>query len=377
MSWSLLRWFISSATLTVPQAAGPVAFSLVSLSLTGEASGGAAMILAMTFAQVVGAIPITRLGRHRSAATFLKLLVAFRTVALAGVALCAHYQASFAWLIVFAALAGLVNGAAFGFLRSLLNHFTPASRLPRALGIAATLNELTFVLGPVAASGLGAVSPVFALLALTVLGAIPALLIPQASNTHAEDAPHVGGAVLSPPILLWLTSAAAGGSTVAAIEIGAVALALKFGYEPTLAILFTVPLCVASVTGGIWVSVRNRMASRKAVVAQLSVMTLGAALAALGLSLATTVIGAILIGFVLAPLGTHYSMVLDQLAPPQKRPEVFALLRTANAIGIIFASAALTAVSLSSALIVVTCAMLAVTLTAGFAGATSFRSRPR
>src|SRR5690606_14534705 len=115
----------------------------------------------------------------------------FRTVALAAVALCAHYQASFAWLVVLAALAGLVNGAAFGYLRSLLNHFTSPSRLPRALGIAATLNELTFVLGPVLASGLGAISPVFALLALTVLGAIPALLIPRAGDTHVEDMPHV------------------------------------------------------------------------------------------------------------------------------------------------------------------------------------------
>lgn len=324
------------------------------------------MILAMTVAQVIGAIPITRLGKNRSAATFLKFLVAFRAVALAAVALCAHYQASFIWLVIFAALAGLVNGAAFGFLRSLLNHLTPASRLPRALGIAATLNELTFVLGPVAASGLGAVSPVFALLALTALGAIPAFLVPQADMAHVEDAPHVEGSVLNPSILLWLVCSAAGGSTVAAIEIGAVALALKFGYEPTLAILFTVPLCVASVAGGIWVSVRNRMTSRKTVVAQLSVMTLGAALAAFGPSLITTVIGAILIGFVLAPLGTYYSLVLDQLAPPQKRPEVFALLRTANAVGIIFASAALTAASLSSALIVVTCTMLAVTLTVGF-----------
>lgn len=382
MSWSLLRWFISSATLTVPQAAGPVAFSLVALSLVGEASGGAAMILAMTVAQVVGAIPITRLGRNRSAATFLKLLVAFRTGALVAVALCAHYQASFAWLIVFAALAGLVNGAAFGYLRSLLNHFTPASRLPRAIGIAATLNELTFVLGPVVASGLGAVSPVFALLALTVLGAIPTVLVPQASNAHVEEVPHVEGAIVTPSILLWLTCAAGGGATVAAIEIGAVALALKFGYKPTLAILFTVPLCVASVAGGIWVSVRNRMASRKAVMVQLAVMTLGAALAALGLSLATTVIGAVLIGFVMAPLGTYYSLVLDQLTPPQKRPEVFALLRTASAVGIIFASAVLTAVSLSSALVVVACMMLAVTLTVGlvpvgFATATSIGNRAR
>lgn len=375
--WPLLRWFASSATLNVPQAAGPVAFSLVALGLIGEASGGAAMILAMTLAQVAGAIPITRLGKNLPAATFLRLLVAFRTLALAAVALCAHYETAFVWLVVFAALAGLVNGAAFGYLRSLLNQLTPASRLPRALGIAATLNEVTFVLAPVVASGLGSISPVLAVLALTALGALPALLIPRAGNAQVEDAPHAKVSLLGPPILLWLSCAAAGGSTVAAIEIGAVALALKFGYQPALAILFTVPLCLASVAGGIWVSVRNRMAGRKAVLAQLCIMTFGAALAALGPSLATTIIGAILIGFVLAPLATYYSLILDRLAPPRKRPEVFALLRTAHAVGVIFASAVLTAVSVSSALIVVTGMMIAITLTVGLAPAARADGRHR
>ena len=365
--WSLLRWFVSSATLNVPQAAGPVAFSLLALSLTGDASGGAVMILAMTIAQVVGAIPITRLGRNLSAATVLRLLVILRTLALAVVVLCAHYQAAFAWLVAFAALAGSVNGAAYGYLRSLLNHFTPASGLPRALGIASTLNEVTFVLAPVLASGLGTVSPVFAVLALTILGAIPALLIPQGGGSHVDDVPHAEASIFSPSIVLWLICAAAGGAAVAAIEIGAVALALKYGYEPALAILFTVPLCLASVAGGIWVGVRNRMASRKAVFGQLLTMTLGAALVAFGPSLATTVAGTILIGLMLAPLGTYYALILDTLAPPKKRAEVFALLRTSNAIGIIFASAVLTTLSLSSALVVVTGIMGAVTLMVGVA----------
>ncbi|HET8996281.1 MAG TPA: MFS transporter, partial [Acetobacteraceae bacterium] len=308
---SLLRWFAASAALPVPQAAGPVAFSLVAQSLTGEASGGAAMILAMTLAQVAGAIPITRFGRSLPAATVLRLLVAFRALALAAMCLCVHARAPFAWLIVLAALAGLVNGAAAGYLRALLNHFTPSARLPRVLGIAATLNEVTYVLGPVVASGLGAVSPVFAVLALTLLGAIPALLVPQAHSAHLGAAPHAEASVLSLAILLWLGCAAAGGAMVAAIEIGSVSLALKFGYEPTLAILFTVPLCLASVTGGIWVSVRNRMASRRSVVPKLSVMTLGGALVAFGSSVTVTAIGAVLIGIVLASLGTYYSLMLD------------------------------------------------------------------
>ena len=360
--WPLIRWFISSATLGVPQAAGPVAFSLVALSLTGQATDGAAMILAMTLAQVCGAIPIARLGRSLPLATSLKLLVVVRTVALASIAVLAAYEASFTWLIVAVAVAGSVNGAAYGYLRAVLNHLAHASRLPRALGIAATLNELTFVLAPVAASGLGTVSPAFAVLALAAVGAVPALLVPSTGSTPIGDVRGVQGSVVSPAILLWLLCAAAGGAAVAAIEIGAVALALNFGYPPALAIVFTVPLCSTAVAGGIWVSVRNRMATRRAVLAQLSIMSLGLALAALNLSVTTTVIATVLMGSVMAPLSTYYSLVLDALAPSQRRAEVFALLRTANAGGVIFASAVLTVVSLSVALIVVTGLMMAVTL---------------
>ncbi len=369
----LLRWYVSSATLGFPQAAGPIAFSLVALGLTGDTRGGAAMMLAMTLAQVAGGIPIARLGASFPLARFLRLLVAVRTVALVAVALLAAYGAPFAWLVAFAAVAGLVNGAASGYLRAILNHLASASRMPRALGIAATLNETTFVLAPVVASGIGTLSPAFGILALALVGALPALLVPGAGSGHLDAVHGPSGSLLSPSLLLWLLCAAAGGATVAAIEIGAVALALNFGYEPALAILFTVPLCLASVAGGIWVSVRNRMASRPVVLAQLAVMSAGSALAALNLSVATTVAGAVLVGSVLAPLATYYSLILDTLAPPQRRAEVFALLRTANAVGVIFASAVLTAVSLPATLVVITGLMVAVTLVVGIA---SRRGRP-
>lgn len=363
--WSLIRWFGSSATLNVPQAAGPVAFSLLALSLTGDTSQGAAIMVAMTLAQVLGAIPITRIGKSWSTARFLRLLIGIRTAALLVVALLAAYGAPIGWLIACATIAGSVNGAAFGYLRSLLNALTPASRLPRALGISATLNEVTFVLAPVMASGLGVISPIFAIFAIAILGALPALLVPDVGPAHLPDAPQTSGSVLSPPIALWLACAAAGGATVAAVEIGAVALALSFGYQPALAIIFTVPLCLASVSGGVWVSYRNRKSSRTAVVAQLAVMALGVGLIACEVSVMTTVIGTVLIGGVLAPLGTHYSLVLDTLAPPHRRAEVFALLRTANAVGVISAGIALTILPLKTALAIVTGLMLAATLAVG------------
>src|SRR5262249_26595588 len=105
------------------------------------------------------------------------------------------------------------------------------------------------------------------------------------------------------------------------------------------------------------------------VVSQLFIMMLGSALAALNLSVITTVAATVFVGSVLAPLSTHYSLILDTLAPPQRRAEVFALLRTANAIGVIFTSAVLTVGSLSMALIVVTGLMIVVTLAVAIASA--------
>jgi hypothetical protein len=80
---------------------------------------------------------------------------------------------SLPWLIALAAAAGLVNGAAAGILRAVLNQFAPASGMSRALGIAATLNELTFVAAPVVASGLGSISPVFGVVAMAAVGRAP------------------------------------------------------------------------------------------------------------------------------------------------------------------------------------------------------------
>ena len=58
-------------------------------------------------------------------------------------------------LAVCAGLSGSVSGAAYGMLRALLNQLTPEDRYPRALGIAATLNEVSFVASPVLAAGAG------------------------------------------------------------------------------------------------------------------------------------------------------------------------------------------------------------------------------
>ena len=137
---------------------------------------------------------------------------------------------------------------------------------------------------------------------------------------------------------------------VGVIEVGSVTIAVDFGLAPALGVIFTVALCLAAVTGGTWVSFQRSLAARYVVPAFLVMMTCGAALVATRISVEATSAGCVLVGLALVPLSAHYSLILDNLAPEDRRAELFALLRTANSLGVILASAALAWTTLSIAL---------------------------
>ncbi|ARJ44354.1 MFS transporter [Pantoea alhagi] len=358
---ALLRWLAASALLSFPQGAGPIAFSLLALSVTGNSRGGAAMILAMTAAQIAGVLPFTRLGSRYGPVRYLRFLIVFRTLSFFSIALAAWFRLPFPVMIVLSGMAGLVTGAAQGYLRVILNHLVDAGGLPRALGLAASLNEVIFVLAPVVASALGTLSPALSLCVIAALGLLPALLLPGQDVHNSPPTAVSRQRTLTRPVALWLVCATAVAAVVGATEIGAVALALEFHYTPAYAVIFTVPLCLASVIGGALVSIRNRMSAPGTVLIQLLVMITGAIAVAVNCSVITTIMGVIFIGSVTAPLGTHFSLILDRLSPPHQKAQVFALLRTAIAAGIIIASALLTAGSLSFSLTVLTAFLSVVT----------------
>jgi len=336
----LLRWYGASAFFGLPQAAAPITFSLATLKMTGRAEDGAAMILAMTVAQIIGVIPITRGAKRYPSGAIVRALIVWRAFALLALAICIQLKWPFAVLIIFSALAGLANGAAYGHLRALLNALVSPNSMPRALGVAATINELVYVLTPIAATMMASVSPAFTVLMIAVASVVPAILIsssaPAPVPTREKRAPLYRALLFA-----WLTCAICGGATVAVIEVGAVSLALRYGYEPTSAILFTLPLCVAAILGGTWFAWRNQLGSHDGVLIQLSLMSLGSALVAWADAPLIAIMGAAIVGMVLAPLGAHLTLILEAIAPVERRPEAFALLRTANALGIIFGSASL------------------------------------
>lgn len=368
LSAPLIQWLVAYGTFAIPQAAGPIAFTLLAMPLTGSSTSGAVLVLAITLAQVAGAVPIVRLGIGRNAVSYLRVLVSVRAVALIVMAGLAKAGAPFPLLVVAAAFGGLVNGAAFGLLRSILNHLVHPSGMPRALGLAATLNELTFVVAPILASVLGsAIDPVVALVVLVILGTAPAVLVPTIPEAATPLPIRTGESLLRPAILLWLACTLATSAVTSAVEIGAVAIAVNYGLAPAEGAIFAVALCVAAVAGGIWVSTKNRAPGTRMVPVLLALVCLGAILTASNLSVIASLIGAVTIGCFLAPLGTYNSLRLDALAPAHRRAEVFALSRTANSLGIILTSANLTWLPVEMTMAISAAVLLAVTLVVVFA----------
>ena len=345
------RWIAANAAVAIPLSMAPITFGLATLS-QGDVNGGALMVAAMTGAEVLGSVPIAATGRRFSATGFARLLATVRTAAFVGLALALAADASLVVLVVAASLAGVVNGALVGVLRAILNDTVAMDRLPRALGVAATVNEVVFVTGPILASTLGGASVIAAVGVMAISSAIPigALrrvprgAVPGRSRAHRGSIPlHTG---------IWLFARVAMTACVASIEVGAVALAIDHGRSPRAALLFVVPLCVASVLGGVWISVRNRRLRLPTVAAMLLLTACAMVLISAATWIWAAIASAVLVGLFLAPLSTAFSLFLDDLLPADRRTEGFALLRSSHAIGLIVASALIALVSLDAALAV-------------------------
>lgn len=350
---ALTRWIASNLATMTPQAMAPIAFGLATLGVTDDIDLGAALVTAMLAAQIVGAVPVTQLSARLGIrpGLLIRLLIGFRSLMLALLVLALVAGAPVPLLLVTAALTGLVMGSALGLLRAVVNDLVDPARLPRVLGLLATVNELVFVAGPVVASALGAVSVPATLVLMVLACAAPILLLPRldASPRDVEESTAGPAARVTRGVrvrfVLWLVAAGCGAGVAAGVEIGAVSLALAYALEPTQALVFTVPLCVASMAGGLVVSVRNRTPRIRTVVLMLVTTASGAVLVVGTDSVVVAMAGTVLAGVCLAPLATFYSLTLDDLLPWQRRAEGFALLRTSQAAGMVAAGLLLTITS--------------------------------
>lgn len=335
-------WLGAQLLTITPQAMAPIAFALATVGATGDVGIGAAMMAAMTGCQIVFAFPLSRWGRSRPPVDFLRLLIIGRGTAFGLVAVAALWAASPVVLVVLAGLAGVANGAIFGVFRTLLSQIVGPGRLPRAIALTATTAEMVFVVGPVAAAVLGALSGALALFVMAGCALIPATLLRLLPRIDAPAVIVGRAGPMSRALPIWLLCALAGSSAVACVETGAVAMALRFDRSASYGAVFAVILCIASVTGGAIITWANRSLPIVLVIGLLAVMLSGA----LGLGLSRHVPGAltgtVLIGLCMAPVSTYYSIVIEQLVAPDRRSEAFSVLRAAQGSGVVLSALLLT-----------------------------------
>jgi MFS transporter, DHA1 family, inner membrane transport protein len=347
----LTRWIGANVGSSIPQSMAPVTFGLVTLS-QGDPNGGALMMTAMIAAQVLGAVPVAAMGRRYGVTAYIRTLTAFRTLAFVGLALAVSVGAPLAALLGAAILAGLVNGTIFGLLRSVLNDMVTSNNLLRALGIAATANELIFVSGPVLASTIGGVSEIAAVSLMALASALPLVVLPRIAHQPTQERTRLGQQSIPVRTAIWLLAATSAGACVASIEVGSVLLALRYQLAPSAALLFTVPMCIASVLGGVWTTIRNRRFRQWTVVGMFLLTVVGMLIIAWNTWIGFTIAGVVLVGLFLAPLGTSFSLFMEDTLPKARRVEGFAMLRASNSVGIIVASSVIAFGSLATSFIV-------------------------
>ena len=352
------RWIAANVGSAVPLSMAPITFGLATLS-QGDLHAGALMMTAMTVAQVVGAVPIAAAGRRFSVTAYARVLTGFRTLAFVGLVLAIAAEAP-------------VSGPG-GRRRS--RRAGQRGDLRRTAGAP----ERHGGLDQVAARAWGRCDRERTRLRDR---ADPGLhgrrRVGRRGGQHhgahqctaprgvaAHRASHAGGidpppegvgppseGVVRPATVVWLLAAASASACVASIEVGALALALRHELAPGAAFLFTVPLCVGSVLGGVWISVRNRRLRQRTVVVMMLLTVVGMLAVAWDAWIGSALAGVVLIGVFLAPLGTSFSLLIDDVLPPTRRPEGFALLRTSKSVGLITASSVIAFGSLAAAFLV-------------------------
>lgn len=347
----LMRWIAANACSSIPQSMAPITFGLATLP-QGHLNGGALMMTAMIAAQVLGAFPIAAAGRWFGMPAYARALFAFRTLAFIGLVLAITAGAPLAALVVAASLAGMVNGAIFGLLRASVRGMVTSNKLLRALGVAATANELVAVSGPILASTIGGASVIAAVGVMALASALPLVLLPHIGHRPPLERTRIRQEPIPLSTAIWLLAAASEAACVASIEVGALALALHYELAPIAALLFTVPLCVASVLGGVWISIRNRRLRQRTVIIMFLLNVIGMLTLAWSTWIGTAIAGVILVGSSLAPLGMSFSLLIEDVLPQARRAEGFALLRTSTSVGVIIASSVIAFGSLATSFIV-------------------------
>jgi predicted MFS family arabinose efflux permease len=330
----------SSILARLPLAMFSIALLVNAQHLTGSFAVAGAVSGAYAIA---GAVAAPLLGRLIDRCGQTTVLVASPTVA-ALVLLATGLAPSStppAVLVALAAAAGISTPPLSACIRTLLpGMVTDASRLPALFAFESTVLEVTFVLGPPLALGVGAIwstGTAVALAGIVMLAATLAFAAQPASRAWRPDptAPRPRGGSLRSPAIVTLALIEIGtGAVFGATEVGVTAASKALGSTAAAGPLLGL-WGLGSLFGGIAATRLGGGARRSGgVILLLTALAVahGALMFATGGVLAIAAV-ILLAGATIAPTAASLYAMVDRFAPAGTRTEAFAWVLTAGSTG--------------------------------------------
>ena len=324
------HWSAGAQCGRLPQAMAPLAFTTLTLATTGSYRLGAVMMSVFVVAQTLGAVPAGRLLDRVGAGRGVVALAGGAALGLACLAGAAAAGAPPAALLALVVPPGVLAGGLSGGLRSLLAGTVDDATLPRAVAVDEMMVDTTLIAASLLVAGLAALderAPVLAMAAASACCAALLAALPRRAPA-AVAAPGAGAAAREPLPLRaaarWYASQFAIGHVLSAVEVAPLGYAQRVGAGATgAAVLFTV-LSAASVVGGALFAWRGRPTTATAA-AFLACFAAGSLLLVRPLGWAALLLAVTAIGAVTGPLITVASVRLQELLPPGRRAEGFAI----------------------------------------------------
>lgn len=347
-----------------------VAATTTSLLITGSIDTGALM----TTAHVVGMLAATpvaaRIVGRWSPRRVLAVQMGAHGLLWAGVWVAAGTgQPAWTWYLG-AALAGTVIAGSGGVVRSLLLRTVPEGAGRSASTVDVTFMDLLIFLAPLVVAAAAPIHPLgplaaVALLSLVAAAAVPLTGLPDprtGGDGAGEDRVAAHRLRWSAAAVCWIVFGAAIGLYFAAVEVGATALVVAYGYDVSTAWVVFLLLSLASIVGGFLDAARvpGRHEAAWAIGAA-TLLLVGCLLLAAGPPLPMAAFALLLSGLPVAALLGLRSHMIDTAVPVGQRAGYFSWAFAAQNVGFALGSALLAVIG-QSALLVVSALTTAVAL---------------
>lgn len=327
------RWLVSYEASIVPAAMGPVAFGVAMLASTGSAQTGAALMAAMVVGQVSMAVPLEALTRGYRSKRILVLFLVIQATALACLTVAIHARSPLPLLIVLAAVSGAPIGLAFSLFRYLLAQSSSRHMMVRRIAISLTVNEVCYIVCPIAASMVAGRYPLMPM--LLMVGSVLASAVLATRLVDPEPAGRQpSGNVFLRAVVPWLLSVFLSSAALAFVEAGTVAIALRIGWPAGVAGMIAAVSGLASGVAGSYVAYRSPKATPEWVFALMAMTVAGVVLIAVSTTGGLVMLGSVVIGLGVAPLGTFLSVLIQDEIPESRLSAAMTLYRAAHGLGI-------------------------------------------